>query len=149
MGQIIQRKAAGLIPIQQSVQVDALRYLLPFFKKRKHTKLFPPVIRSCGPGIIVLNGHNRLVLADLFDVPLNMYRMDHRNDEIDPRSYPDLMDWDKQKVQDYLFETNYVIGWNYCKAERWALEMQSRGYHTIQDLHKKNGITLAGLEEHL
>ncbi len=141
MGQIIHAKASEIIPCQAIVSMSRLCSLLPFFREGKQAKLFPSVICHVSLGDLVLNGHHRLVLADLFDVSLDIYRMDGPDDLIREASHPLLNRY-------YFAETNGVIAQNYRNAERWAQEMHSCGYHSIHDLRLKNDITLRKLEEY-
>ena len=139
MGRIIQRKAADLIPCQTNVSLSQLAKLFHFFKERKHQELFPPVIHSISGGDIVLNGHHRLVLADLFDVQLNIYRAEDELDLITVESYPQLN-------QTYISETNNLIRGNYSCGERYAFNIRSGGYNSIRDLREKNGVTIERIE---
>ncbi len=139
MGQIIQRKAADLIPSQPNVSLSQLAKLLPFFKERKHQELFPPAIHPVSGGDVVLNGHHRLVLADLFDVELNIYRAEDELDLMDIKSYPQLN-------PTYISETNNLIRGNYSCGERYAVNMREGGYNSIRDLREKNSVTLERIE---
>ncbi len=139
MGQIIQAKAADIIPCQSRVSVEQLAKLFPFFKEGKHLELFPPAVHRISRGDIVLNGHHRLVLADLFDVELNIYRAEDELDLITEESYPQLDPL-------YISETNNLIRGNYSCGERYAFNMHSVGCNTIRNLREKNDVTLERVE---
>ncbi|MDI6738470.1 MAG: hypothetical protein QME12_08245 [Nanoarchaeota archaeon] len=127
MGTIIRLNPADVIPYQTYVVLDKVAKVLPFFRESRHCNLFPCVVGQLSAGRVVIDGHHRFLLADLFGAGLNAYLAESESDLMDLRAFP-------QYDSDLLLKANILIAFTYKNAAECARMAGQGDYRTFSDL---------------
>lgn len=134
MGEIIRANACEVYPYQRYVRFDSLGKLLPFFKEGRQDEIFPCFVGKFPSGLVAIDGHQRLTLADLFGCKFNLYVMDHREDLMQRSLF-------SQYDLDFLIKANMIAAFTYENASIRARNLEeSRDKLTFSQLRLQNGI---------
>lgn len=134
MGEIIRANASEVYPYQTYARFDSLMKLLPIFNEGREDELFPCIVGRFPQGLITIDGHQRLTLADLFGKKLSLYIMDNEGDLIQRALFPDL-------DLNNLWHANIIAAFTYENAAIQARKIQeSNCPYTFAQHRRENGI---------
>lgn len=135
MGRIINSGNLLIRPTEDDIRYSSLKKLLPYFTKRLR-ELDPPPLRFYtglsldGHCYLALDGHHKLILAELFSVTIDVFVADHMMDEITFNDVPHIA------TSKYVKSNESIeLRWDY--AIKQASELAKLGIVTIRDLRMK------------
>ncbi|MCH8004200.1 MAG: ParB-like nuclease domain-containing protein [Nanoarchaeota archaeon] len=131
MGELVQVRTKLIRPMEDELFPTFLDYVLSHYVFNQQQKLNPPAVRAHEDGYFVLDGHHRLVIADLHGVEsIDVYVAEHSHDILKPEQVPSIS-------EDALDSTNSTIDNNFDVAIRFANKLEEMGLRTFTDLRNK------------
>ena len=125
MGYTVRLSPGVARPTQKRIDYTSLGWMLHLYKEGREHELLPPVARYF-PEHFSIDGHNRMLLADLFHRDLDVYVPKHEEDILDPSRFP--------SQKEAVAETNLRIQTAFGVVIRSAAQMEKEGIMTFEDL---------------